>query len=65
MTVIGHITPNLDRILDTEEPDMCRLVGADLTVLLLKVHRKYSFGRETPEECSVKDRLRERGRCLA
>jgi hypothetical protein len=49
LTVTGTITPNLDRILETEEQDMRRLVVQDLSVLLLKVHKKYKFTSELPE----------------
>jgi hypothetical protein len=49
LTVIGTITPNLDRILETDEHDMRRLVIQDLTMLLLKVHKTYGFTAELPE----------------
>ncbi|WP_461186778.1 hypothetical protein [Arthrobacter sp. Z4-13] len=49
LTVRGTITPNLDRILETEEQDMRRLVIQDLTALLLKVHKKYGFTAELPK----------------
>ncbi|GAB12889.1 hypothetical protein ARGLB_028_00140 [Arthrobacter globiformis NBRC 12137] len=49
LTVTGTITPNLDRILDTDEPNIGQLVMTDMAVLLLKVHQKYAFGREMPE----------------
>jgi hypothetical protein len=49
LTVIGTITPNLDRILETDEHDMRRLVIQDLTMLLLKVHKKYGFTGELPK----------------
>lgn len=49
LTVTGTITPNLDRILETDEPNIRQLVIADLAVLLLKVHQKYSFDLEMPE----------------
>lgn len=48
LTVKGHITPNLERILETDEPNIRQLVTADLAVLLRKVHQKYSFEREMP-----------------
>lgn len=43
------ITPNLDRILETDEHDMRQLVIQDLTVLLLNVHKKYGFIGELPK----------------
>lgn len=49
LNIIGHITPNLDRILQTDEPNIRRLVVADLTVLLRKAHQKYAFSRQMPE----------------
>jgi seryl-tRNA(Sec) selenium transferase len=49
LTVRGTITPNLDRILETDEGDMRRLVIQDLTALLLKVHKKYGFTAELPK----------------
>ena len=49
LTVTGTITPNLDRILETDESNIRQLVMADLAILLLKVHQKYSFGRQMPE----------------
>ena len=49
LTVAGTITPNLDRILETDESNIRQLVMADLAILLLKVHQKYSFGRQMPE----------------
>lgn len=49
LTVTGTITPNLDRILETDEQNIRQLVTADLAGLLLKVHQKYSFDREMPE----------------
>lgn len=49
LTVTGAITPNLDRILESDEPNIRQLVTADLAGMLLKVHQKYSFDREMPE----------------
>jgi hypothetical protein len=49
LTVTGTVTPNLDRILETAEQDMRRLVVEDLSGLLLKVHKKYKFTTELPE----------------
>ncbi|WP_299167646.1 hypothetical protein [uncultured Arthrobacter sp.] len=48
LRIIGHITPNLDRILETDESDMPKLVLADLTILLRKVHQKYAFTGQMP-----------------
>lgn len=49
LNIIGHITPNLDRILETGEPDIRQLLVTDLNVLLRKVHEKYAFTRQMPE----------------
>lgn len=43
LSVTSTIIPNLDRILETDESDIRRLVIKDLSVLLGKVHKKYGF----------------------
>lgn len=49
LTVTGTIAPNLNRILETDESDIRRLVIQDLTVLLRKVHKNYGFTGYMPE----------------
>ena len=49
LTVTAIITPNLDRILGTEEPNIRELVMTDLAVLLLKVQQKYGFSGQMPK----------------
>lgn len=49
LTVTATIMPNLDRILETDESHIRRLVIKDLTVLLRKVHKKYGFTGPLPE----------------
>jgi hypothetical protein len=49
LTVMGTLTPNLDRIVQTEEADIPRLILKDLTVLFHKVHTKYGFTKDLPQ----------------
>ena len=49
LTLTGTIMPNLDRILETDENDIRRLVIEDLAVLFGKVHKKYGFTDDMPD----------------
>lgn len=48
LTVKGIITPNIDRILETEEENIRSLAASDLESLLRKVSKKYEFAQEPP-----------------